>query len=223
MPSPQRLGARPRRASGRSVAAAAALLWIALVPFANAQRLDELSYDAYHRLMTVPLLLFVVAWALLRARLHRVPWAVLLLGLVLYLGGNVLEFWGVLLTEGENANVVGGVGAWWGSHAGWIAFILGFVTSTVGGSQQRPRSGGAERWRGGPLSPPSSWDPPSWPGSSSARRRRPWRCPSSASAPPRGSPSPRRGARSGASGFTRARQPCVSPSLPCSARASCAA
>lgn len=94
--------------------------WAGLVPASLLARADELSYDGYHRVLAVALLLFVAGFAgfaltwrpdELRARA----------GLGLTLGGLALVFAGETLRY------------WGGSDAGSALFPLGFVALFVGG------------------------------------------------------------------------------------------
>ena len=93
------------------------------------------GYDAANRALTLPLVLLVGYAALLRksppGRSRRGS-LVLVVGSVLLLAGNVLEFWMVLLsglhTE-KNAARLGESEAFWGSFAGWMLFLLGMLVT----------------------------------------------------------------------------------------------
>lgn len=113
-----------------------------LGPAAVLERNDTLSYDAYNRLLTLPLLLFLVGVLTTgeRLRLRTTPGTVrfvgVVLGLVLLLVGNVIEFWGVLLQPKLNAQTAheAGVGEHWlGSDIGWMLFGVGMLTLIVDG------------------------------------------------------------------------------------------
>lgn len=129
---------RPQRYAG----VGAGFAWLLLIPAAELQRRGMLSYDGYNRLIAVPLLLFVIA-------LWRAPGAVTgeakhgAAGLRIAAGGaallwvgNVVEFYGVLLQSGLNAQAAHDAGEtehWIGSDIGWIIFGLGMLTVLVGG------------------------------------------------------------------------------------------
>ncbi|HSH82048.1 MAG TPA: hypothetical protein VLA19_26270 [Herpetosiphonaceae bacterium] len=130
----------------RSVSAGACILggiaWVLLGPAAVLERNNILSYDSYNRLLTLPLLLFLVGFIaaewLLRPRtmLGTVGFVVVALGLLLLLTGNALEFWGVLLQSKPNAQMAHETGAgehWIGSDVGWMIFGLGMLALIVGG------------------------------------------------------------------------------------------
>ncbi len=121
---------------------AGGITWVMLGPAAVLERNNILSYDTYNRLLTFPLLLFLVGFIavqwLLRPRtiLGTVGFVVVVLGLFLLLAGNVLEFWGVLLQSKPNAQAAHETGAaehWIGSDIGWMIFGLGMLTLIAGG------------------------------------------------------------------------------------------
>ena len=131
----------------RSLSASACILggsaWGLLGPAAVLERHNFLSYDSYNRLLTLPLLLFLVGFIAAerllrpRTRLGTVGFGGVALGLVLLLAGNALEFWGVLLQSKPNAQLAHEMGAgehWIGSDIGWMIFGLGMLTVIVGGS-----------------------------------------------------------------------------------------
>ena len=116
--------------------------WALLGPAAVLERNNVLSYDNYNRLLTIPLLLFLVgfiaAGSLVRTRARQgtVGFAVAALGLFLLLIGNVVEFWGVLLQSKPNAHAAFEMASsehWVGSDIGWMLFGLGMLTLLVGG------------------------------------------------------------------------------------------
>jgi hypothetical protein len=124
-------------ASGACVAGGAA--WIALAAAAQARASDHLGYEAYFRLMAVPLVLFAAGfygfWREWSPRDPRARWAsvTVLLGLVLCAAGTALEFWGVLLQDLPTAHDANGGDAWAGSDIGWSMFMIGFFALLVGG------------------------------------------------------------------------------------------
>lgn len=121
------------RAAGFA-AVAGGVAWLALIPASSAHRGDDLSYDAYYRVVSVPLLLFLLAWLLFRDRWRprstrsRLGYWGTLAGLALVFGGNTLEFWGGWLLGKTNARAAyeTGTEAWRGSDAGWMLWGLGF-------------------------------------------------------------------------------------------------
>ena len=119
------------------------ITWVLLGPAAVLERNNILSYDSYNRLLTLPLLLFLVGFLAAerllrpRTRLGTVGFVVAALGLGLLLAGNALEFWGVLLQAKPNAQLAHETGAgehWIGSDIGWMIFGLGMLALIVGGS-----------------------------------------------------------------------------------------
>ena len=118
------------------------LAWLLLVPAAELERRDLLSYDAYNRLLAVPLLLFTVALSsapralAVQGRLARLGFSVAAIGAVLLLVGNLVEFYGVLLQDEPNAYAARQAGKarhWIGSDVGWITFGVGMLVFMVGG------------------------------------------------------------------------------------------
>jgi len=131
----------------RSLSASTCILggitWVLLGPAAVLERNNILSYDSYNRLLTLPLLLFLVGFSAAEPRLRpRTMWGtvgfvLVALGLFLLLLGNALEFWGVLLQSKPNAQLAHETGAsehWIGSDIGWMIFGLGMLALIVGGS-----------------------------------------------------------------------------------------
>jgi hypothetical protein len=94
-----------RRTIGSLACITGGLTWALLGPTAILERNDSLSYDAYNRLLSLPLLLFLVGFAtaewLLRPRTTSgtAGFGAVVPGLLLLLVGNVIEFWGVLLQD----------------------------------------------------------------------------------------------------------------------------
>jgi hypothetical protein len=130
------------RSMGVLACIAGGIAWALLGPAAVLERNDVLSYDAYNRLLALPLLLFVVGFIsaewLLRPRTARgtAGFLVATFGLFSLLAGNVIEFWGVLLQSKPNAQAAHetGVGEHWiGSDIGWIIFGVGMLSLIVGG------------------------------------------------------------------------------------------
>jgi hypothetical protein len=130
---------RPSPAAGTAALLGGAA-WLLLAPAAELKRRDLLSYDAYNRLVAVPLLLFTVALMLapraLAARgLARAGLAVAAAGAGLLLAGNVIEFYGGLLQDRPNAYAAYGSDQepWIGSDVGWLIFLLGALVLLIGG------------------------------------------------------------------------------------------
>ncbi len=116
--------------------------WLLLAPAAELTRRDLLSYDGYNRLLAIPLLLFTVALLLapaalaLRVPLGKVGFSVAAVGAGLLLIGNIVEFYGVLLQDGLNAQAAHEAGVsehWIGSDLGWMVFVLGMLVLLAGG------------------------------------------------------------------------------------------
>ncbi len=130
------------RSAGVPASTMGGIAWALLGPAAVLERNDVLSYDTYNRLLTLPLFLclvgFIAAEWLLRPRTRpgTVGFVAVVLGLLLLLVGNVIEFWGVLLQSKPNAQTAHETGAaeyWIGSDIGWMMFGLGMLTVIVGG------------------------------------------------------------------------------------------
>ena len=139
---------RPRvgrgRLRGRGTDGAAllgGLSWLALIPAAELERRGVVSYDAYNRLLVVPLLLFAVALsqaarAAAQRRRARVGFTIAATGAAVLALGNVVEFYGVLLQDGLNAHAASQAGVdehWVGSDVGWIVFGIGWLVLLLGG------------------------------------------------------------------------------------------
>ena len=112
------------------------------------------GYDAANRFLTLPLLLLVGYAALLRASppggSGKGPVA-LVVGSVLLLAGNVLEFWMVLFSDLHTEKTAARLGeseAYWGSLAGWILFVLGMLVTVAAAAMLGRAVGGL---RGGFL------------------------------------------------------------------------
>lgn len=136
------LGLRRSRVVG-GAAVLGGLAWLLLVPAAELERRNVLSYDSYDRLLAVPLLFFVVALYLaprdlaVQGRLARLGFSVAAVGAGLLLAGNLVEFYGVLLQDELNAYAAGQAGRgghWIGSDVGWITFGVGMLVFLVGGA-----------------------------------------------------------------------------------------
>ena len=138
-----------------ALAATTGALWtIAITLIATQADTDPVGagYDAANRVLTLPLILLVGYSGLLR----RVPPGgsrrgvlAMLLGSVLLLAGNVLEFWVVLLTDlhtEKTALRLGEMQAFWGSPVGWMMFLA----RSLGHGGRRRRDGARGRrilWR----------------------------------------------------------------------------
>jgi len=95
------------------------------------------GYDAANRALTLPLVLLVGYATLLRTSPpggSSKGSVTLVVGSVLLLAGNVLEFWMVLfsgLHTEKTAARLGEPEAFWGSLAGWILFALGLLVTVA--------------------------------------------------------------------------------------------
>lgn len=116
--------------------------WLLLIPAAELERRDVLSYDAYNRLLALPLILFAVTlWRAPEvlpeeAKRAQPGFRIAAVGAAVLFVGNVVEFYGVLLQSELNAQAAHEVGAathWIGSDIGWMIFGLGMVTLLLGG------------------------------------------------------------------------------------------
>ncbi len=112
------------------------------------------GYDAANRFLTLSLALLVGFAALLPSSppggSKKGPTA-LVVGSVLLLAGNVLEFWMVLLTDlhtEKTAERLGETDAFWGSPAGWMVFVLGMLVTIAAAAMMGRAIGGL---RGGVL------------------------------------------------------------------------
>ncbi|MBK5227767.1 MAG: hypothetical protein JJE05_04590 [Actinobacteria bacterium] len=97
-------------------------------------------YDAYNRVLTIGLVLVALTAVWMSVRVKRLSLAgaraiqAVAIGSGLMLVGNVLEFWGSLLTGSETqktAERLGHADAFWGSDIGWFAFLIGAIVLTV--------------------------------------------------------------------------------------------
>ena len=140
-----------------ALAATTGALWtIAITLIATQADTDPVGagYDAANRVLTLPLILLVGYSGLLR----RVPPGgsrrgvlAMLLGSVLLLAGNVLEFWVVLLTDlhtEKTALRLGEMQAFWGSPVGWMMFLAGVLVTVVAAGVMARAVGGL---RGGVM------------------------------------------------------------------------
>ena len=136
---------RSQRIQGRGLAAmVGGVLWLGLVTLGIvhdfwASAIGVLTYENYNRLLTVPLLLFVVGWFGVRAslvhrpgRLGRASAVIVLIGLLLLLAGNVLEFWLVVFQSRYVPFRLGGPDSWPGAMIGWGLFLLGCPVVPMG-------------------------------------------------------------------------------------------
>ncbi len=129
--------------TGRLAALIGGAGWIGLILLGGmhdfwSSALGPLTYERYNRLLTVPLLLFVIGWSVIHAQYAKrsmlaqaTSWLTLF-GFVLLLVGNVLEFWVVLLQSRYLPFRLGGSDVWPGADLGWTLFLLGFVIVLAG-------------------------------------------------------------------------------------------
>ena len=132
-------------------------LWTVGVTLVATQAVSDpvgAGYDAANRALTLSLLLLVGYAAHLRTSPpggSRKGSVALVVGSVLLLVGNVLEFWMVLLsglhTE-KTAVRLGEPEAFWGSLAGWMVFVLGMLVTIAAAAMLGRAVGGL---RGGIL------------------------------------------------------------------------
>jgi hypothetical protein len=121
-----------------------------------------LNYDSYNRLFTLAPLLVLFFWAWARphvaqgGRGGKAGWWIVLIGLIVQLTGNVIEFWGVLLQDRPAARTAyeEGVQPWIGSEIGFMVFILGALLIAVGSilvGRAIRRSRAGRSWVAAPL------------------------------------------------------------------------
>ncbi|MDZ5621611.1 hypothetical protein [Nocardioides bizhenqiangii] len=137
------------------LAVAVGALWVVGVTLVATQAGSDpvgAGYDAANRALTLPLLLLVGYAVLLRTSppgASRKGPVVLVVGSVLLLAGNVLEFWMVLLsglhTE-KSAARLGEPEAFWGSFAGWMVFVLGMLVTVAAAAMLGRAIGGLRGW-----------------------------------------------------------------------------
>ncbi len=112
------------------------------------------GYDAANRVLTLSLVLLVGFAVLLRTSPPGGSGKgsmALVVGSVLLLAGNVLEFWMVLLSDlhtEKTALLLGEPEAFWGSAAGWMLFALGMLVTIAAAAMLGRAVGGM---RGGLL------------------------------------------------------------------------
>jgi len=120
------------------LAVATGALWTVGVTLVATQAASDpvgAGYDAANRFLTIPLLLLVGYAAVLRTSPpggSRKGSIALIVGSVLLLAGNVLEFWLVLFSDlntEKTAVRLGETEAFWGSPAGWMVFLLGMLVT----------------------------------------------------------------------------------------------
>ena len=91
-------------------------------------------YDTTNRFFTLALLLILAFAIRVRPHLPMVGGVALICTTVAWLAGNALEFWAVLATDlytEKTADRLGESEAWWGSPAGWLIFMVGFITMVI--------------------------------------------------------------------------------------------
>lgn len=131
-----------RSASVATLALVAGIGWLLLIPAAELERRDVLSYDGYNRLLALPLLLFAVTLLCVphvlpgEAKRAQLGFRIAAVGAAVLFVGNVVEFYGVLLQSELNAmaaHEVGDASHWIGSDIGWLIFGVGMLTLLIGG------------------------------------------------------------------------------------------
>ncbi len=135
--------------------------WMVAVPLiATAASTEPVGtgYDAYNRLLTLPLLLLLAGWATVYGaqagrlgKLGRRSAVAVLVGWALMLTGNVTEFWGAVLQSKPNSATAErlGVEAWVGSNVGFALFAVGtliVLVSTPLFGVATKRAGVLPRW-----------------------------------------------------------------------------
>lgn len=135
-------GGSRRSESAARLALVAGIAWLLLIPAAELERRDMLSYDGYNRLLALPLILFAVTlWRaphLLpgEAKSAQLGFRIAAVGAAVLFVGNVNEFCGVMLQSEPNAyaaHQAGDASHWIGSDIGWLIFGVGMLTLLIGG------------------------------------------------------------------------------------------
>lgn len=123
-----------------ALAIATGALWCVGVTLVATQAVSDpvgAGYDASNRVLTLSLVLLVGYAVLLRRSPpggSRRGALVLVVGSVLMLAGNVLEFWAVLLSDSHTEKTAVRLGeetAFWGSSAGWLIFLPGMLVTVA--------------------------------------------------------------------------------------------
>lgn len=138
------------------LALASSLAWILAVLLVATQASREpagADYDTYNRLLSVALILVLATAIGMRSRVaaRALPGTgaalALVIGLVLMLAGNVVEFWGALIAGALPAATAARTGGpeFWGSTPGFLAFLIGQITVALAMIQLGIR---ARRWPG---------------------------------------------------------------------------
>ena len=112
------------------------------------------GYDAANRALTLPLLLLMCYASVLRTSPpggSSAGCVALVMGSILLLAGNVLEFWMVLSSDLHTEKTAARLGepqVFWGSAAGWMVFVLGMLVTIAAAAMLGRAVGGL---RGGVL------------------------------------------------------------------------
>lgn len=134
------------------LAIAAGAAWTIGVTLVATQAVSDpvgAGYDAANRFLTLSLVLLVSYAAGLRTSPpggSRRGALVLVVGSVLMLVGNVLEFWAVLLSGSHTEKTavrLGESAVFWGSPVGWFIFLPGLLTTVVAAAMLGRAIGGA--------------------------------------------------------------------------------
>lgn len=121
----------------RTLAVLAGLAWTIGVAAIGTQANSDpvgVHYDTMNRFFTIALLLILAFAIRVRPQLPTLGGMALISTAVAWLAGNVLEFWAVLTTDlhtEKTADRLGESEAWWGSSAGWLIFMIGFITVLI--------------------------------------------------------------------------------------------
>jgi hypothetical protein len=121
----------------RTLAVLAGLAWTIGVAAIGTQADSDpvgAHYDWINRYFTIALLLILAFAIRVRPHLPALAGTALTCTAVAWVAGNALEFWAVLATNlhtEKTADRLGESEAWWGSSAGWLIFMVGFITMVI--------------------------------------------------------------------------------------------
>jgi hypothetical protein len=138
------------------LAALAGLAWMAavLLVAANPKGIDlagDLAYDRANRVHTLALALLLATAIIVRRVVRdgdlagRRAATALVIGTVLMFVGNVVSFWGALLTDATSER-------FWGGWAGWLTFLPGLVlvlgapVAMARAARDWPDTSATQRW-----------------------------------------------------------------------------